>query len=154
MHGRELLESVLPKQVGRIVPKPLGVLDEAPAVDVAHVRVAIRAQQVEAAQSLAEGEHHRARDRLLRRREDDRIALLEPPHVAHDLAVDHRRLACLRVRVFAPDGVHLDIGALGLQELLVDVRVAVANARLVLVGIVLRRTVRHLAKESLAPAAL
>ena len=53
--------------------------------------------------------------------------------------------------ILGPDGAHLDVGALGLQQLLVDVRVAVAHARRVLVGEELARLVTHLQQVGVRP---
>ena len=113
---RDLLEAVLSEEVGRVVPKLFGVLDEGPAVDVAHVAAPVRAKQVEAAERLTKRQDDCARDRLLGRRQDDRVAYLAAARVAHHLAIDDGRLARLRVRVLAADGVHLDVGALGLPR--------------------------------------
>mmetsp|Transcript_16239 Transcript_16239/g.41399 ORF Transcript_16239/g.41399 Transcript_16239/m.41399 type:complete len:302 (+) Transcript_16239:1383-2288(+) len=154
MRGRDCLEHVLPQQVGRVGPELVRVLDEAPAVDVAHVRLPVGAQQVEAAYRLPEGDHHLACDHLLLRVENHGVALLLAAHVALHLAVHHGRLARLGVRVLGANGVDLDVGALRLQQLLVDVRVAVVHARRVDAGVKLARAVLHLAEEPLRATTL
>ena len=72
------------------------VLDERPAVDVADVRApALGAEEVEAADALAEGERHRAGDLLLGGGQEHREADLLPVGRALDLAVDDGGLARL-----------------------------------------------------------
>ena len=111
--GIDRLEAVLAQQVGGVDPELGRVLHKRPAVDVAHVRAAAGAQQVEAADRLPEGEDDLSRDFLLDPSEDQRVALLLAALVAQHLAVDDGALARLGVRILRPDRVHLDVGALG-----------------------------------------
>ena len=111
--GVDRLEAVLAEQVGGVDPELGRVLHKRPAVDVAHVRAAAGAQQVEAADRLPEGEDDLPRDFLLDPSEDQRVALLLAALVAQHLAVDDGALARLGVRILRPDRVHLDVGALG-----------------------------------------
>lgn len=71
---------------------------------------------------------------------------------AHDLAINHRRLARLGVRVARAHRVDLDVRAARGHKLLVDVRVVAAHAAGV-VGQVLGRLVAHLAEHLLHAAA-
>ena len=130
------------------------VLDEGPAVDIADVRLVlslrlvVRAKDVEAADGLPEGQHHLARDLLLLRVQDDGVAYFLATLVAHHAAVDDGALSCLGVRVVGPDGIDLHVGALSQQQLLVDVRVAVAHPRRVHVRVEGGGTIAHLEADA------
>ncbi|KAJ8575995.1 hypothetical protein ON010_g3218 [Phytophthora cinnamomi] len=155
-HGAasQRLLQVLRQQDAAVVVVLLRVLDEAPAVDVAHVRGVAHPEDVEAADGLLEGAADPVRDLLLLGGQHDRVPDLLAVGIAHHAAVQHGGLARLRVRVVRADRVHLDVGALRGQELLVDVRaLAVAGAHLVDLRVVLAGAVADLAEEAFAAAA-
>mmetsp|Transcript_13170 Transcript_13170/g.25134 ORF Transcript_13170/g.25134 Transcript_13170/m.25134 type:complete len:386 (-) Transcript_13170:87-1244(-) len=105
----------------RILVKLLGALDEGPAVDVAHVRLALRAQEVEPAHVLLEEGGHLARDFLLVVGEQHWVAHLLALLVPKHLAVHGGGFARLGVRVQRPHRVHLDVRASCGQKVLVHV---------------------------------
>jgi len=135
---------------GRVLVVSRGGLDEGPAVDVAHVRGAVRTEDVEPVDHLTEGERDAARHVLLVRREQDREADLLAARVAHHPPVQGRGLARLGVRILGSDRVDLQVSPLGRQELLVDVRAVAPD--LGHVRVKGRRAVAHLAEEPLRAA--
>mmetsp|Transcript_15879 Transcript_15879/g.39692 ORF Transcript_15879/g.39692 Transcript_15879/m.39692 type:complete len:1113 (+) Transcript_15879:556-3894(+) len=141
------------QQAGGVVVVLAAVLHEAPAVDVAHVALALlAAQQVEAAHLLSKGTAHEARDLLLVRAQQHREADLLAVRAALHAAVHHRRLPRLCMGIAWPNGVHLDVSAAGGQEVLVDVGAVAADVAGVR-RVVVRALVVHLAEQLLHAAA-
>eukprot|EP00967_Tisochrysis_lutea_P012416 scaffold13923_cov26-Tisochrysis_lutea.AAC.2 len=129
------MQTVLTQEIGGVGPELVRILDEGPAIHVAHIRLAAGAQQIEAAQCLPEGKNHFARDLLLVVRQDERVAELFATRVAHNLAVNHGGLARLAMCILWPNSVDLNVRTLRLEEFFVNVAPAVASARVVLIRI-------------------
>mmetsp|Transcript_9356 Transcript_9356/g.25209 ORF Transcript_9356/g.25209 Transcript_9356/m.25209 type:complete len:353 (-) Transcript_9356:354-1412(-) len=153
-HGRQMLgchstQNHAAQDARRVIIVALGVLHKRPTVHIAHKALALlRAQQVKAAHVLVEGHDHLAGHLLLLRREQDRESHLLAVCSAQHLAVNHRRLPGLSMRIPWAHSVHLHICAPGGQELLIDV-VPIAAHRPRVLAVVVAALVIDLAEQAL-----
>lgn len=147
---RQLAQYHIAQYLGAIIVVLVGILHKTEPVHVAHKRFAIRSQQIKTAHRLLEGQTHFPRDQLLGIAENHRIANLFALAVALHFAIERRTLARLGVRIVRPNGVHLDVGAVGRHKVLVDERAGFAHPRL---GRVDAAAAADLAEQPLAAAA-
>lgn len=104
-------------------------LDEGEAIDIADEGIALGPQHIKTADVLLEGDRYLPSDVLFLLSQVDRVADLLAVFIPSHYTIQRRALARFGVSVVRPDSVDLNIEAISLQELLIDVGALLSDLR-------------------------